>query len=350
MNKMTRAYKSKKIFRIFLIILAIASFLVIAGGYYIFLFPNMKHIDKNMYLYIRDNDQFEEVMNQLKEKSKIGNPVTLNWVARLLQYTDNIQPGRYKIENNMSNIGLVRKLRSGIQEPVKLSFNNIRTKPQLAARIGSQIMADSATINTLLDDSVFLNQYGLNSYTSVTLFIPNTYELYWDTDGEELFERMKKEFDAFWNESRTEKAKAIPMTPAEVMTLASIIEEETNKKHEYPIIAGLYINRLKRDMPLQACPTVKFALGDFGLKRILLGHIRTESPYNTYKNTGLPPGPIRIPSITCIDAVLNYEKHNYLFMSAKETFNGEHNFAATGTEHMRNARKYQRALNARGIQ
>jgi UPF0755 protein len=160
---------------------------------------------------------------------------------------------------------------------------------------------------------------------------------------------MKKEYDRFWNEERLAQAAQIPFTPVEVITLASIIEEETNKKHEYPVIAGLYINRIRKGMPLQACPTVRFALNDFTIKRVLFRHIAFESPYNTYQNAGLPPGPIRLPSVVCIDAVLNYQKHDYLFMSAKETLNGEHHFAVTGAEHMRNARKYQQALNKLNI-
>jgi len=331
------------------IILISFAIILSASGYYVFSAPNLKDVEDDSYIYIRDNDTFGDVIAQLNENYTISNIKTLKWVAQLLKYEENIKPGRYSIHNKMSNIELIRKLRSGKQEPLHLSFNNIRTKPQLAAKLSSQIMADSLSIDSLLNDTSFLKQYNVNPNTSVSLFIPNTYEFYWDTDSYELFDRMKKEYDAFWNNNRLEKAKAIPMTPIEVMTLASIIQEETNKNHEYPIIAGLYINRLKKKMPLQACPTIKFALGDFGLKRILTVHTKTISPYNTYQNIGLPPGPIRIPSIVCIDAVLNYEKHNFLFMAAKETFNGEHNFAATGAEHMRNARKYQRALNERGI-
>lgn len=341
--------KSIKLLFIGAIILISVAIILSASGYYVFSAPNLKDVEDDSYIYIRDNDTFGDVIAQLNDNYTISNINTLRWVAQLLKYEENIKPGRYSIHNKMSNIELIRKLRSGKQEPLHLSFNNIRTKPQLAAKLSSQIMADSLSIDSLLNDTSFLKQYNLNPNTSVSLFIPNTYEFYWDTDSYELFDRMKKEYDAFWNNNRLEKAKAIPMTPVEVMTLASIIQEETNKNHEYPIIAGLYINRLKKKMPLQACPTIKFALGDFGLKRILTVHTKTISPYNTYQNIGLPPGPIRIPSIVCIDAVLNYEKHNFLFMAAKETFNGEHNFAATGAEHMRNARKYQRALNERGI-
>ncbi|GAB1414670.1 endolytic transglycosylase MltG [Paludibacter sp.] len=344
--------KKKNKIKLFLntsIILVSLLVLMLFGGYYVFLAPNIKNIDDKSYVYIRDNDNLENIIIQLKQNFKVSNQTTLKWVAKILNYDENIRSGRYSIHNNTSNLELIRKLRGGKQEPLSVSFNNIRTKSQLASRLSSQLMADSISIDALLNDTAFLKQYNLNEFTAISLFIPNTYEFYWDTDSNELFERMKKEYDKFWDETRISKAQKIPMTQAEVMTLASIIEEETKKRFEYPIIAGLYINRLKKKMPLQACPTIKFALGDFKLQRILTKHTKFDSPYNTYQNLGLPPGPIRIPSIVCIDAVLNYTKHNYLFMAAKETFNGEHNFAATGEEHMRNARKYQKALNARGI-
>lgn len=311
--------------------------------------PNLKSVEEDTYLYIPDEYNFEQVLDQLKEKAEIANTYTLKFVAQQLKYNTNIRPGRYSITEGMSNLELIRKLRGGTQDPLKLRFNSLRTKEQLAGRLGSLLMADSMSIITLLNDEDYLKQYDLQPNTSVSLFIPNTYEVFWDMDANEIFEKMKREYDVFWNESRKAKAAAIPMSQIEVITLASIIQDETNKNFEYPIIAGLYINRLKKKMPLQACPTVKFALGDFTLQRILHRHLQVDSPYNTYMYPGLPPGPILMPSTVCIDAVLNYEKHNYLFMTAKETLNGEHHFAATLTEHNKNARRYQQALNKRGI-
>jgi UPF0755 protein len=346
---MTTINKTKRFILISLTSLLTLSLVAVAGVYYILFSPNLKNVEENTYLYIRDNDSFAAVLDQLIEKTDISNTFTLNLVAKQLKYIDNVKPGRYAISDNMTNIELVRKLRSGKQDPLKLQFISMRTNEQLAGRISTQIMADSLSIITLLNDEEFLKQYDKKPVNAFALFIPNTYEVFWDMDAYELFERMKKEYDIFWNESRKEKAAAIPMTQMEVITLASIIQEETNKSFEYPIIAGLYINRLRRNMPLQACPTVKYAVGDFTLRRILNRHLKVDSPYNTYIYPGLPPGPIRTPSTVCIDAVLNYEKHNYLFMTAKETFNGEHNFAATHAEHVRNARRYQRALNANGI-
>lgn len=181
------------------------------------------------------------------------------------------------------------------------------------------------------------------------MFIPNTYEVYWNTSAKNFMNRMKKEYDRFWNDSRKAKAKEIGMSPVEVAILASIVEEETAAYDEYPVVAGLYINRLKRNIPLQADPTVKFAWGDFTLQRILFSHLEIDSPYNTYKHTGLPPGPLRIPSIKGLDAVLNYQKHSYLYMCAKEDLSGRHNFAKTLAEHSRNAKKYQAELNRRKI-
>lgn len=316
---------------------------------YVLLAPNVNPKDDDPYLYIYDGYQYEDVMKHLNEASILVSDFTFNFVATKVGYSHSIRPGRYKLTKGMSNLTLIRKLKAGHQEPLKLVINNIRTKQQLAGKLSKLIMADSVSIEGLLNDSAFLSQYDLNENNSVALFIPNTYEVFWDLDAKELFKRMKKEFDVFWNDARKEKAAAIPMTLPEVMTLASIIEEESNKKLEQPIIAGLYINRLKANMPLQADPTIRFALNDFTINRLFHKHLLVKSPYNTYKNAGLPPGPIRLPSTVGIDAVLNYAHHDYIFMTAKETLNGEHNFAKTYAEHIVNARKYQRELDRLGI-
>ena len=316
---------------------------------YVLLAPNSHTSgNKSQYLLIPDNSTFETVTQQLSETGALRSVFTFTLTAKVYGYK-NIKPGRYEINPGISNLRLVHKLKTGRQSALKLTFNNIRTKEQLAGRLSKQIMADSASILQHLNDSAFLTKYKLNPNTSVALFIPDTYEVFWDMDADELFERMNREYDRFWNNERKEKAALIPMTQLEVSTLASIVEEETNSKAERPVVAGLYINRLKTDMPLQADPTVKFAYGDFSLRRITGTHLRTQSPYNTYKNKGLPPGPIRLATASGIDAVLNHEKHNYIFMCAKETLNGEHNFAATYAEHQVNARKYQKALDERKI-
>lgn len=310
--------------------------------------PNIKTgNDEKKYLYIPDSSSFIDVKDSLKQSLRFH--FTFNQAAKLLQYGKKIRPGRYELSDDMNNFTLIRKLRNGSQSPIRLTFNNLRTKEQLARRLSELLMADSASIVNLLSDSVFLLKHGFNTYNSVAVFIPDTYEIFWDSDAREIFDRMLREFNKFWTTERKTKAALIPLTPVEVTTLASIVEEETNLNHEKPLIAGLYINRLKKNMPLQADPTVKFAYGDFALRRIRGEQLRTVSPYNTYKNTGLPPGPIRITSAKAIDAVLNFKNHDYIFMCAKETLNGEHNFAVTWSEHQQNARRYQQALNARKI-
>ena len=338
--------KTKKPIIIVLIVM-VCVFLYLA---YIFFAPNIfSSSEEKSFLYVPDNSTFDNVIDSLNQSANVLSIASFKQVAGILKYGKVIRPGRYELKSGMNNFKLIRALRSGRQTPVKLTFNNIRTKEQLAARLSHIIMADSASIVNMLNDNDFLMAYGLNSDTSISLFIPDTYEVFWDLDAMELFTRMKKEHDAFWNDERKSKAAEIPLTPTEVSTLASIVEEETNAKKERPMVAGLYINRLKMDMPLQADPTLKFAFGDFGLKRILFAHILKISPYNTYRNRGLPPGPIRVASRDGIDAVLNYSKHNYIFMCAKETLNGEHNFAVSYSDHQINAQKYQKALNDRKI-
>ena len=219
----------------------------------------------------------------------------------------------------------------------------------MAQLISHKLEFDSVDFMKALNNDTLLASFCLIKENALTLFIPNTYEVYWNMSAEKFIERMLKEHKSFWNEKRLKQAEAIGLTPTEVATLASIVEEETAVNAEKPMVAGLYINRLKRGMLLQADPTVKFSLQDFGLRRILYKHLEVNSPYNTYKYAGLPPGPIRIPSIQGLESVLNHAHHNYLYMCAKEDFSGTHNFAITSAQHAANARKYQQALNRRGI-
>ena len=325
---------------------AAAILLVIVYGVYILFAPNFSpKTDEKAFLCIPDNSTFGDVTRLLDQKADVHNMVSFRQVASLLHYGAKIRSGRYEIKPGMNNFSLVRALRSGRQTPVKLTFNNIRTKEQLAARLSTQLMADSVSILKLMNDTAFLSRYGLTPNTSISLFIPNTYEVFWNQNAEQLFERMNKEYNKFWNDERKAKAAAIPMTPVQVSTLASIVEEETNNRTDRPKVAGLYINRLKKDRPLQADPTLKFAVGDFSLKRITIKQILQISPYNTYRNHGLPPGPIRVASENGIDAVLNYTHHDYIYMCASETLNGEHKFAADWATHQANAKKYQQKLN-----
>lgn len=316
----------------------------------LFIIPNIfPKTDEKAFICIPDSSSLNDVTQLLEKDATVLSMFSFKQVAGLLHYGTKIRSGRYALKSGMNNFQLVRLLRSGRQTPVRLTFNNIRTKEQLASRLGSQLMADSTSILKLLNDTAFLSHYGLNPNTSVSLFIPNTYEVFWNLNAGELFKRMDKEYNNFWTDERKAKAAAIPLTRTEVITMASIVEEETNNKLDRPKVAGLYINRLKAGMPLQADPTVKFALGNFSIKRILFGHLRTISPYNTYKNTGLPPGPIRVATPNGIDAVLNFTHHKYIYMCASETLNGEHKFAATWAEHQVNAKKYREELNKRQI-
>lgn len=265
------------------------------------------------------------------------------------EYDASTRKGYYELKGSTSIYRAARKLAAGSQTPVTFTFNNLRLLDQLVERIDETLYMSADSIEALLQDEALCAQYGFNTTTIIAMFLPDTYEFYWTVTPQRFMERMHEYYNLFWNEERRNKARRVGLSPIEVSTLASIVEEETAKADEMPIVAGLYINRLRRNIPLQADPTVKYAVGDFSLQRILNKHLNTPSPYNTYLNTGLPPSPIRIPSKTAIEAVLNYRQHNYLYMCAKEDFSGYHNFATTLSEHNRNAQRYHNALNRRGI-
>lgn len=301
------------------------------------------------YIYIDEDDNADSVFAKIETNLQPESMTGIKLLAKIKGYDNNIFTGAYRMNSQTTTLEAFRTLKSGKQTPVRLVVPSVRTMDKLASRIAGQIMADSTSIITLLNDSNFINSIGYSKATIPALFIPNTYEVYWNMSAESFIKRMIKENKAFWNTERTEKAKSLNMTKEEVCTLASIVDEETANNAEKPLVAGLYINRLKRGMLLQADPTVKFSHQDFGLRRILFKHLEINSPYNTYKYAGLPPGPIRIPSVAGINSVLNYSKHNYIYMCAKEDFSGTHNFASTLSEHNRNARKYQQALNKRNI-
>ena len=281
---------------------------------------------------------------------EVGNPKQMHGFESLVRYQGyNVKTGRYAIKPTDNMRYLHRRLSMGYQTPIKLTVGSVRTLDRIARNTARQLMIDSCEIATLLNDTAYIRKIGYTKETLPALFIPNTYEVYWNINAEDFMQRMVKEHKAFWNEKRLKQAQDIGLTPIEVSTLASIVEEETANQTEKPMVAGLYINRLKKGMLLQADPTVKFSLQEFGLKRILFKHLEVDSPYNTYKYAGLPPGPIRVPSYQGLESVLNYTKHNYLYMCAKEDFSGTHNFAVTSAQHAANARKYQQALNRRGI-
>ncbi len=339
-----------------MIIAAVIVISLIAGAatgykYYTYIFkPNVTTPDnKTVLIFIPHNSSFNDVVGTLEKNGLLKNSESFRWVAKQKKYPDRVIPGCYSVKDQMTNNDLVNLLRSGIQTPVKVTFNNIRTLPQLAGHIAKRLEPDSLQLIELMTDSSVISNYGFNKATFISMFIPNTYEFYWTTSAKGFLDRMHKEYEKFWNEQRIAKAKSIGMAPAEVSTLASIVDEETAKNDEKPVVAGLYINRLKKGIKLQADPTVKYALGDFTVKRILNKDLKTDSPYNTYLHKGLPPGPIRIPSIQGIDAVLNYKKHNYLYMCAKEDFSGYHNFSTTLKQHNIYAAKYRKALREKKI-
>ena len=303
---------------------------------------NVKPDSDNTIIYI-DNDDTPDSVWQKAGLGWRGNIISL-----ALPYKK-VRTGRYDVGQDIPVLTLYRKLRNGQQDPVHLTIPTSRTMEKLAGALSKKLMLDSLTLATALQDESFCQKAGYNTQTIPALFIPNTYEVYWDITLEGLIERMQKENKAFWNAEREQKAKTLDLSHEEICTLASIVDEETANDAEKPAIAGLYLNRLHKGMPLQADPTVKFAVGDFSLRRITGEHLKKESPYNTYLNIGLPPGPIRVASIAGLDAVLNYQHHNYLYMCAKADFSGTHAFAANFTEHKKNARNYIRALNERNI-
>jgi UPF0755 protein len=303
------------------------------------------------FIYIPTGSSYEDVLKILTENNVLKNKESFNQLAQLKKYKNKIKPGKYKIKNNISNNELISLLRSGKQEPVPFTFTNIRKKDELLSRIGKKLEADSAELLVLLNDAEWVKKnIGMSPETVISLFIPNTYEFNWNTSAKEFLQRMESEYKKFWTAERKQKAKKLNLTPTQVSILASIVQaEQLAIPDERPTIAGLYLNRLKTGMPLQSDPTIIYAMGDFSIKRVLDKYKEYDSPYNTYQHTGLPPGPIYIPEIASIDAVLNYQKSEYLYMCAKEDFSGRHNFAKTLSQHNLNARKYQAALNKQGV-
>lgn len=347
----TAAPSRKRMVIIGIIALFLGLMLLVAmrGYYWVFGSNVITAKSEAHYLYLPPNATFDEAIQLLEREKILVNQRSFLFVAKLMGYDQAVKAGRYKVTSGMSNHTLVSMLRSGNQSAVNVTFHEIRTKERLAQIVSQKILADSSEIVQLLNNDETLKTFGFSKETVLALFIPNTYQIYWNTNAEQFILRIKKEYDKFWDNNRREKAASIVLSPIEVSILASIIDEETNKNDEKPTIAGVYLNRLKIGMPLQACPTVKFAMGDFTVKRVLDSDLLIDSPYNTYQHTGLPPGPIRMPSVASIDAVLSPEKHDYLFMCAKEDFSGYHNFAKTLAQHNRNSAKYSQALAERKI-
>ena len=340
--------------RILLVLLLVA---LAVGAYFGFakyqtyLTPNVPDRLPTPYVHIPNGASFDQVVDSLTANDQIRNAAAFAEVAAQLKYVRTpMRAGRFELRPGWTNLELVRHLRGGAQAPVEVTFNNARFVEEVAGDIGRLIEADSSEIVALLTDPATLDTLGLTPETALTLFIPNTYELYWNTSAEGLVERMRKEHTRFWSKNdRLARAAARQLSPAEVYTLAAIVQKETNQNSEKPRVAGVYLNRLEIGMPLQADPTVVYALGQFDLRRVLFRHLEVDSPYNTYRNAGLPPGPIAMADISSIDAVLSPEDHDYLYFVARGDESGLHNFSKGTAGHAANIRTYKANLRRRGL-
>ena len=344
-------YIKKILTAIVLIGLVVAAFF--ANYVYSAMFkPNTSFENEEVYVYIFSNSNYENVRTQLKPL--LNDIDKFDALAHRKKYTSNVKAGRYLIKKGMNNNDIINSIRSN-NIPMSVSFNNQNNIQDLAGRIANQIEADSISLIKAMTDSTFFEENGFSNKTALGMYIPNSYEFFWNTSAEQFRDRMLNEYNRFWNKTRLEKAENIGLNPDEVMALASIVHEESKQKTEQPKIAGVYVNRLKNRWPLQADPTLKFAAyqlpeyKDTVIKRVLNVHKEIDSPYNTYKNIGLPPGLIAMPDISAINAVLNYEKHNYFYFAADAKKPGFHKFARTLSQHNQNAREYQRYLSQQGI-
>jgi UPF0755 protein len=350
MAKQKKSFLKKLIIATLLIVLIVGG----VGGYYAYKTIYQANVNlgekKSEIIYIPTGSTFDDVIRILGENNILKNRATFELLAEKKKYKNNIKPGKYRILANMSNNALVNLLRAGIQEPIKINFNGLHTVEELIGRVGRRIEADSFALQQAIRDNRYLSNYGFNTDNVQALFIPNTYEFYWNTSVDQFFDRMAKEYKAFWNDERKMKAKAMGYSQTDVTTLASIVQaEQCCDNEEKKVIAGLYLNRLKDGMALQSDPTVIYALGDFSIQRVSYEQTRVDSPYNTYMNKGLPPGPIGFAQQSSIDAVLNHVSNEYIYMCAKEDLSGKHYFAKNYEQHCVYAKKYRDALNSRNI-
>lgn len=330
------------------VLLVVFIFLLAAGGYvaWLFLGPSTAFKDDAKFLYIKtDSANKESILNNIKQGDYIKHPGYFEWLATRMQYWTSIRPGKYEIKKNESLLGIVRMLRNGRQTPVNLIITKLRTKSDFARLTGNKLEFDSTEMMAFFNNTDTLKNYGVNIETAMTIVLPDTYTYFWNTTPSNVFQKLYAVHLKFWTEEKKEKAMQHGLTPQQVYILASIIDEETRAKTDKPNIASVYLNRISRGMPLQADPTVKFALQDFGLKRIYQKHLLFESPYNTYRNKGLPPGPIATPSKATIDSVLTSPKTDYLYFVANSDFSGSHIFTTNYNDHLKYARIYQQALN-----
>ena len=317
----------------------------VLGRYYI---DNKKPNFTDEYvLYVRPETTLGQIADSLQARAGMVRPKSLERAFKEVDAVSNLKPGRYVIDSTATSIYVARMLAFGWQTPQNLVLSGtMRNKGRIAKKISTQMMVDSASVAQALDSAEFLKGYGFTPENVFAMILPDTYQMYWTASVEDIFDRLKKEYDAFWTEDRLAKAQAQGLSKMQVSIMASIVSGETLKEFEYPVIAGVYLNRYKKKMKLQADPTIAFCF-DYTLDRILKKHLTVDSPYNTYKHVGLPPAPINVPPKACLDAVLNPAKHGYIFFCASEEFDGTHRFAVTYSEHLKNARKFQRALTAR---
>lgn len=341
--------RKKQILAVTMIVFSMMLSSFLFYGYQIMTTPNILVDQENRMFAIQESTTFSELQDRLYNEKIVNDLVSFSFLARLKNYDKQIKPGMYLIKANMSNNEFINLLRSGNQSPVKLTFNNARKIEELAAKLTQNLQIDSTDMISYLTSDSIAQSYGFKPETFIAMFIPNTYEVYWTASPGDILDRMKKEYDKFWTEERVAKAASKGLDPIKACTLASIVDAETNRMDEAPRIAGVYLNRLDKRYKLQADPTIKFAMGDFAIRRILNKDKDFDSPYNTYKYYGLPPGPINMPSIAAVEAVLNAEEHSYLYFCASEDFSGAHVFAKTLEEHNKNAAKMQRALNNQRI-
>jgi UPF0755 protein len=330
----------------FFLVLSTLTITFIFYGYQILYTANILVDKEDKVFIIHAGTSYRKIQEDLGSRGFVNDMVSFSFLARLSGYDKEIVPGRYILKRNMTNLQALRILKSGKQEVVKVTFSYVRLRSELVQKMTQYAGMSPQELDEAIDDFVKENKEGFTNRNVVCMFLPNTYEVYFNILPEDLVKRMNAEYKKFWNEERSKKAKALELTPIEVSILASIVQAETVKQDEAPKIAGLYLNRLRIDMALQADPTLVFAAGDFTIKRVLNEHKEIDSPYNTYKYPGLPPGPINVPQVASIEAVLNADPNKFLYMCAKEDFSGYHNFAKTHEEHQVNARKYQRALSA----
>lgn len=320
-----------------------------ALGWFFFLRSNTSFSEEKRYLYIPTGATYQELLDQCEQSHLLERFSDFKQMAERLGLASHVHAGKYAIQRGMSNYDIIKMLRGGRQEVVKVVINKLRTPQDIFSKLHSYLEPDSEAFASYFQSPEFLSPFHLDSNKIQCLIRPNTYAMFWNSSVEKVAEKLTKEYHKFWNEERVSKANHLGLQPWEVVTLASIVEEETLKKEDKPKIASTYLNRLKVGMPLQADPTLKYGIRSFGLKRILSVHTQIASPYNTYRNRGLPPGPICTPSQESVESVLNAPTTDYLFFCAREDFSGYSNFASTLAEHEINARKYQAALNARGI-